>query len=364
MDDRGWLRVRRELRDRRYELAISATGLYPDATYAAGTPLLSTVDWLPAGPVPLDRIALRYADGAPPPALTGREAVTAHLRPDGYARYSDATAALAAPAVFADLPTYRLLGADLATAPALVFGAGTYFDSADVGDAVAHEYTAATLGELAAQPFRTAIGDPCDLTRRPVNLAITTLTLRYDRENGTATFPLHARDAATVGHAGGMYQVLPVGVFQPAGPQEWNIANDFDLWRGMVREYAEELLGAEEEYGTETAPIDYEAWPFAAAMTAAIHAGHIRPYCLGLGVDPLTLATDLLTTVVIDARTYDNLFSATVAANAEGTVTAAVPFTAQTTDRYATHEPTQAAAAAVLRLAWQHRAVLLGAAGE
>lgn len=299
---------------------------------------------------------------APPPAVTGREPSTIlPVRPNGsrYPRYSEAIAELAPPTVFADLPTYRLLHAELTTArPRLVFGAGSYFGSIDVGEAAAHEYAAAVLG--AGQPLRTAVGDPCDPARRPVNLAITTLTLRYDTATGGATFPLHARDATAVGHAGGMYQVLPVGVFQPAGPQPWNTANDFTLWRSMIREYAEELLGASEEYGTETGPIDYAAWPLAAAMTAATRAGRIRAHCIGLGVDPLTFATDLLAVVVVDAPTYDELFGAAVATNAEGTVTAGVPFTADVVQRYATHEPTQAAGAAVLRLAWQHRAVLLG----
>ena len=65
--------------------------------------------------------------------------------------------------------------------------------------------------------LRASIGDPCDLRGRPANLAIAALTLRLDRATGRASFPLHWRDPAKVGHAGGLYQVIPVGVFQPAG---------------------------------------------------------------------------------------------------------------------------------------------------
>ena len=125
----------------------------------------------------------------------------------------------------------------------MVFGRGTYFDGIDVGDAVAHEFTAATLAEITTQDLRAAVGDPCDPARRPVNVALSTLTLRHDRKAGVATFPLHRRDGATVGHAGSMYQVLPVGIFQPAGEQPWNAENDFSLWRCIVRELAEELRG-------------------------------------------------------------------------------------------------------------------------
>ena len=71
------------------------------------------------------------------------------------------------------------------------------------------------------------------------------------------------------------------------------------------REYAEELLGTAEDYDTTEAPFDYDTWTFGAQMNAAVAAGHVRAYVLGLGVNPLTFAVDLLTTMVIDASTYD-----------------------------------------------------------
>src|SRR4051794_41126107 len=57
---REWLRVRQHLREHRYELAVSVSKLTPDSVYAAGTPLLSTVDWMPAEPIALSRISLQY----------------------------------------------------------------------------------------------------------------------------------------------------------------------------------------------------------------------------------------------------------------------------------------------------------------
>jgi len=71
---------------------------------------------------------------------------------------------------------------------------------------------------------------------------------------------------------------------------------------------------------------------------------------------------------VFDSDVFDALFGGLVAANAEGRVIGGlsapggpgVPFTAEVIDRFAGGaEPTQAAGAAVLRLAWQHRARLL-----
>ncbi len=237
------------MRENRYELAISAAGHYPESAAVEGTPLLSTPLWLPDAPIALDDIKLQYTPEAPFDGITGTESVIQRLLPlrangTRYRSYSDAVAALAPPHIFENRATYRLLSADLQSSPHMVFGAGSYFDGIDVGAAAAHEFTARQLGEITTLDLRTAIGDPCDPARRTGNVALSTLTLRHDPTTGAATFPLHRRDGAKVGHAGGLYQVLPVGVFQPAGEELWNAENDFSLWRSILRELAEELRGA------------------------------------------------------------------------------------------------------------------------
>ena len=357
--------MRNYLSEHRYELAVSAARHYPESAAVERTPLLSTPTWLPDAPIPLDDIKLQYTPEAAFSGITGSEPVIRRLLPvrangKRYRTYSEAVAALAAPRIFENRATYRLLVAELQSNPHMVFGAGSYFDGIDVGDAAAHEFTAVQLGEISTLDLRTAIGDPCDPARRTGNVAISTLTLRHDRTTGQATFPLHRRDAANVGHAGGLYQVLPVGVFQPAGEELWNAENDFSLWRSILRELAEELRGATEHYDTRRGPIDYRAWPFANHLTRALDTGQVRAFCLGIGVDPLTFATDILTVIVIDAPLYDELFGQVADANAEGSIIPAVPFTAQIVERYASIEPTQAAGAGLLRLAWRHRSLLLG----
>jgi hypothetical protein len=186
------------------------------------------------------------------------------------------------------------------------------------------------------------------------------LTLRHDRRAGTATFPLHYREPGKVSHAAGLYHVIPVGVFQPSGEAPWNEANDFSLWRGLLREYAEELLGADEDHGSEQAPVDYAAWPLAKAMTGGLVDGQVSAWCLGLGADPLTFAVDLLAVVVIDAPLYADLFGAAVDANAEGRVTGPRPFDRASVTGLLRDAPLQAAAAALLTLALAHRGTLLG----
>ncbi|HEX7661220.1 MAG TPA: XRE family transcriptional regulator [Pseudonocardiaceae bacterium] len=362
--EQEWLRIRGYLREHRYDLAVSAADEYSDSMRVVGTPLLAAATWIPVEPLPLDSIDLDFQpdlDTVDVAAAAGAVAPALPQRPDGsrYDRYSQVIGELAAPAVFENRPTYRLIEADLSRPSArLVFGRGAYFDGIDTGEASGHEYAATQLG-LPAGRLRAAIADPCSLRSRPANLAISTLTIRHDRAAGEAVFLVHWRDPAKVGHAGGMYQVIPVGVFQPSGDARWNERNDFDLWRGMIREFDEELRGASEDYGSEQAPIDYAAWPFAARMTAARENGGIRACCLGLGVDPLTFATDLLTAVVIDAPIFDELFGARVTANAEGKVLAAQPFTDSVVTKLVRSQPMQAAGAALLSLAWKHRKAIL-----
>ena len=374
-----WLHVNAYLNANRHELALRAAAQYPAAARLAGTPLLSDPKWRPPEPVPFEAIRLEFRPDAPPPAIPDLASLAPFSLPqraDGhrYQRFSEAISALAAPAVFENRPLYRLLSADLTdtSGPRLVFGRGRFFDGVDVGGPAGHEYAAWQLGLTAGLAFREAIGDPFTpsaLDRRPAALATSALTLRYDRAAGTATFPVHYRDPALVGHAGGMYQVIPVGIFQPSAEAPGNEANDFDLWRGLLREYAEELLGADEDHNAnrrtplprtgEPGPNDYAALPLAKALTDGLSDGSVRAWCLGLGTDPLTFATDLLAVVVIDAPLYDELFAATVTLNAEGRVISPRPFAERPVRELLAAAPFQAAAEALLTLALTHRDTLL-----
>jgi hypothetical protein len=363
--EREWLRVRSYLQEHRYDLAVEAAEGYPRDRRIAGTPLLGAADWGPAAPIPLRSIGLTFrpgnADHLAAGAYVRRAAELLPEREDGtrYLRYSDAVKELTAPTVFENRPTYRLTSADLRSArPHMTFGRGRYFDGIDVGEAAAYEYARVRLGGRACG-LRELVADPTDLERRPANLAITTMTIRQDRQSDSASFLLHWRDPAKVGHAGGLYQVVPVGVFQPSGEAAWNEQNDFSLWRCMLREFAEELCGHSEDYGSEVRPIDYASWPFARRLTGELDGGQVRAWCLGLGTDPLTYATDLLTVVVIDSSVFDELFSVSPLGNAEGQVLAAQEFDAKVIGRITAREPMQAAGAAVLRLAWRHRRQLL-----
>jgi hypothetical protein len=403
-----WLQIRAHLQAHRQDLVSAAAATYPvtasanpsasqtsspqstssnttgsQTTAVAGTALLSRPEWLPASPLPLDAVRLAWSATPSPVAVGGTGPEVAGIlptRPDGdrYRTYAEAMAELAAPSVFCNRSTYRLQALDVRAESTglgwdMTFGPGTYFDGVNVGEACGHEFTACQLGVLDSMPLREGIGDPCDPARRPMNLAVATLVLRYDRTTGRAWFPLHWRDPAKVGHAGGQFMVMPVGIFQAVGDAPQHQANDLDLWRCLTREFAEEILGESEDHPQDV-PVDYDAWPIAAELTRARDAGLFHPHVVGLGVDPLTLATDLLTVAVIDSGWWDQHVGPIAAENTEGRLAAnhrATPgtdspatsglfeFTADTVEELTTQRPFQAAGAALLRLAWSHRGSLL-----
>jgi hypothetical protein len=387
-----WLRERSYLNAHRHELAELTQVLYPASWRVAGTPLLARPEWLPAAPVPLAAVALSWQPGRPgavidPVQPAGSEGVRP-LRDDGarFASYADALAALSRPRLLENRTCYRLLaaaatgtGAARAAAGELTFGVNRYFDLINVSEAVAHETAARVLARegplrMTELPLRSLIGDPLDLARRSVTTGIATLILRLDRAAGRAQMFLHWRDPASVAVNGGLYQVAPAGMFQPSHEATWNLANDLGLWEAIAREVSEELLGTSEDYGSGAAPIDYPRWPFFAALAGARRAGTLRGYWLAVGADPLTLDVDLLTVLVFDAEFFDAEFGGLVSANEEGHIltggsgagAAAAPgeegieFSAANVDRFTSVEAMQPAGAAILRLAWRHRDVLLG----
>ena len=97
-------------------------------------------------------------------------------------------------------------------------------------------------------------------------------------------------------------------------------------------------------------------------MDDALATGALHVYCLGITLDALTLAADILTVAVIEPDLYDQLFTDAVDVNTEGAIpTHAVPFEANTLDQLRHAGCLTPGAAAALHLAWQHRRQLFPA---
>lgn len=366
-----WQRTRRALNVHRTALTETTARVYGDQARVDGTTLLSRPGWLPDVPVDLVDIELLFEDAAAP-VVDGTEPETAHVRPLAdiarpYHRYTQAIQDIARPRLFQNRLSWRPLGIEWgADGGRLRFGETTYFNTMDHHEALAHEAAHVYLDvdglptgqtpALRALPFRRLIRDPFDLARRPSIASVSTLVIRGgDRP----TFLLHRRDSSAVAIAGSMIHVIPTGVFQPSSILPAAKTADFDLWRNLQRELSEELLGNDEHDGNGH-PVDYSAEPFA-FLDEARATGSMRAMCVGVGLDALTLATEILTTLVIDPDVFDNLALDFVAANDEGTLVAErVSFDEVTVKGVLESGRMAPAAAGLLALAWRHRGTLLG----
>lgn len=378
-----WRAQRRWLNQHRSELARLAVELYPVGHRVPHTTLVAHPAWIPSSPQDLRSIELELDESPQAVAVDGSEQETLPVRPLRAAGvhtdlYTAAVRRLDPPRLFESRPSYRLLSADVGRRH-MRFGMAAYFDKLDVSEALAHEMAIACMGQRngfpgrvelirGRLPFRDKVGDVFDPRRRAIIPAVTTLTIRLRRHPADPSFLLHWRDPAKVATAGGVYDVLPAGEFQPSSVALWDRRNDFDLWRNIVREYAEELLGKPEYDGTRTAPIDYENWPLFQDLDRARSSGRVAAFFIGLGLDALTLAATILTVVVIDDDVFDRIFGSAVRHNEEGEIVAVgdkraaegVPFTAESVQRMLASEPMAAPGAGCLALAWRHRDHLLG----
>jgi Helix-turn-helix. len=378
-DIERWRLVRRSLNGRRWELTKRAASLYPEAEPVAGTDLLTAKGWMPTRPLDLDAVELFWIPDSPEPQITGGEPETESCRPHGqagrrYSRYSRVIRDLDRPSLFENRGSYRLLELSWGdTEGSQTYGWTTYFDMVDVCEAVSHELASVWLDHdgradrigLADLPFRGLIGDPFDLLRRPVLPSIDTLTIRYD-PGGGSSFLLHRRSASNVAVAGGLSHVMPAGVFQPSGIAPWNVAGDFSLWRNMLREFSEEFLGNQEHDGSSGDPIDYDTEEPFRSLNEGRRTGSVRPWCLGVGLDPLTLAGEILTVVVIDAPVFDQVFADLVDVNSEGAVVApeegpvGLPWRRDVVFRLLATGSLAPAAAACVELTWKYRELITG----
>ena len=374
-----WRNERRWLNQHRAQLAELALQLYPAEYRLPCTAMIANPSWLPTEPVELGSLALRLdeepqtvvVDGSEPESEGTRPLRTAGAR---FQRYTSAMKHLSPPALFKGGPSYRLLDFSLASRQ-IDFGLTAYFDRLDVSEALGHELAAvcmteglpSSVEELGGRlPFRELVGDPFNLHRRAATTGIATLTIRLRRYPSEPTFLLHWRDPAKVAVAGGVYSVIPEGVFEPSSVALWDRRNDFDLWRNMVREYSEELLGEPEHDGTRGQPIDYPQWQLFQRLQAARADGSVGVFFLGLGLVASTLTASTLTVMVIDDDVFTEVFGSMVRFNEEGEIVTmgerppveGVPFTESTVCRMLESEPMAASGAGCLALAWQHRKAL------
>jgi hypothetical protein len=241
---------------------------------------------------------------------------------------------------------------------------GWYFDALNTTEALGFEAATEDLrhpGSIVG-PYRRALTNPFALGRRCAIPGISVLTLGRGPE-GETRFYLHKRSGERVSVARNVFHVAPAGEFQPADISREALADDFDLWRSIMREYAEEFFGVEDARGRSGRALDYDhRWPMS-ALQSAKGAGDLKLHFLGLGLDPLTWKPEILVAAVFERETFTEVFADLQTHNEEGTLILGqdgygIRFDSAAVSRYGEQSGTLAAGQAAIALAWSHRDVL------
>ena len=318
-------------------------------------PLLVKEKWLPSKPVPLESIELEVEQDPGVKISLSRQKLPSYVG-GKYKKYSDAVEELDKPTVFQDRDQYRLFQIDETR---LVFSKKihSYFDKINYGEYLVYELSYQNRKLIQGHSNRNLLLKQLQTPADYVILSgVSTLTIIHD---GTELrIIMHLRGKCETAYAMGTFHVIPAGEFQPSCLAAVSVDEDFDLWKNIMREYAEELLLMDEYDGNSTVPFNYHTEPFI-SMENERAKKNIRSFYLGTGLDPITFQGEILTAVVFKEGTFNNIFPNVVTKNFEGEIIAdrdrwGRQFTQEEYNSYR-EANILAAGEAILNIAWRNR---------
>jgi hypothetical protein len=312
---RAWLR---EL-GRERQIVQAAQRAHADLLAPAPMNLFITDPaWVLPEPLDLDRLTVELVDedAAPPVREEWYEPLrrywplTADNEP--VRRYHEAVTQFdTPPAIWFNAPSYRLLDVERRADGGfgLRVGTTTYWDGYDSWAAL--EFEAAyqlreTAGASIAGPYRRSLGTPFSLDNRDCGIGISVLTVC--RTHQGPIFYLLRRAAAQVAAQGGMAGLVPAGEFQPSSAAYAAVRPDADVWRCIMREFAEEFLGRPDVSGQRGALVDYERESPFRELQRARRKGSVRPYLLDIGFDPVSWKAGIRLVCVFEQDAYLEIF--------------------------------------------------------
>ncbi len=352
-----WIHQRRSLRTD--QSAIGRVMAYYGATLEHG-PLLVPREWELAGPVPTNNLELRLAGTIESPRRPVPTPAVGVLPPGSSRgeRYSSAVQRLASPGIFADRVCYQ--ACDISVGDhgiCLTLGVMRYFEFFDEGEAMRHEWE--LVGDDVQHAIlRRALGDLTNLGGRKVIIGVTVVTLRVDHDNESATFLVHRRDPTAVATEQGQWHVVPCGVFQPRRDDATTWGDDANLSDLVIREFAEELLGMDEDVADDE---------IVNRFRDALASGGLRIWITGIGINPVIGNLEILCAAVFSDSTFDEVLRDLVTDSPEGSLrspsdsvgVAGFAFERGVIDTLLSEKPFAPSGEAALRAAWRWRQRLM-----
>lgn len=320
-------------------------------------PLLAKKTWFPTKPIPLENVKLEIKQDPGVRISLSTQKLPSYVG-GKYKKYSKAIEYLDKPTVFVDRNQYRLLRIDDTR---LVFSKQihSYFDKIDYGEYLVYDLSHQNQkrpwikGHSNRDLLLRQLQEPADYV---ILSGISTLTIIHDGED--LRIIMHLRGQQDTAYASGTFHVIPAGEFQPSSLATVSVDEDFNLWKNIMREYAEEISLIKEYDGNETVPFNYNVEPIV-SLQDEIAKNNIRPFYLGTGLDPITFQGEILTAVVFKEETFNNIFPNIVTENFEGKIiTDRDRWGRQfTQEEYASYRGanTFAAGEAILNIVWRNR---------
>ncbi|MGH3277593.1 MAG: hypothetical protein ACRDNW_00435 [Trebonia sp.] len=374
--------VRRWMREPESQRQMVAAACREHAGLLAAAPMslfITDPAWVLPGPLDLDRLTVKLAEDDVPRVEEERYEPLRRYWPLGAddrpaRRYHEAVTEFdTSPGIWFNAPSYRLLGVERREDGGfeLRVGTTTYWDGYDSWAGLqfeaAHQLRESGGASLTG-PYRRSLGSPFCLTNRNCAIGISVLAICRTRKG--PLFYLQHRSGAGVATMGGMVGLVPAGEFQPSSAAYAALLSDADVWRCIMREFAEEFFGREDLTEQRAALVDYERESPFRELELARLSGWVRPYVLDIGFDPVSWKAGVRLVCIFDEDAYLDMFRGMLAGSDEGHLELSslvrvgdeplegMPFDEETVRRYLKAPTITEAARLCLGLTWKYRTEL------
>lgn len=208
-------------------------------------------------------------------------------------------------------------------------------------------------------PLRSAL-DVFTFDNRCVGIGISTIFIR--KWPGQAKFLKHKR-TKEMAEGMGTEHVIPAGTFQPRRLMPPQNDPDFSIYRNILRELGEELLGRAEMQHVKQELDDVTQQPRVELYHELFLEGKAKLFFLGWGLDPLTTKAEFLTAMVVNMAEKDKRVAEGKFEDCWEGVHVEEEFVEKEVSAFVQGRFTQPAGAGCAKLAWQHRDQLLNSVG-
>lgn len=298
----------------RYLLANVGKSIHRDVDEVPKFPLIARADWFPPCLVPLKTVGTELLEA---PFLSKVDSATLSVAIDGSGdRYpaSEWLKKKRPSAIFKDDTIFTLSGIKTDEGQvAFEVTKSTYFSYYDNLEGIALELShtvAPNTGDIATPeitklPLRQFFGDiTTEFSKRSASIGMNCLTILKRRGVGRSEFLFHDRtkygaNQTTLAEANNVWHVVPAGSFQPSGEPELLSCN---FYRGILREYAEELISEEAVQAAIQSGEDFLELEKVASLMSSIERGKSSLWWIGLGLDPVTTKPEALMLCVLDCE--------------------------------------------------------------